>query len=113
MTATETLRANLTARGIEYGCLGDYTTMVTHDGVSFMFDDCYDGMLTAQVARLSSDEAIALVADRHGHVAKKNVYCGDGVGHTECTACGRTVSIGSSYCSWCGVRFSGIVSEVR
>lgn len=108
MTASSTLRRHLEDAEIEYGKLGDYTTRVTHEDISFTFNDCYDGMLTAEIARLSPHEMMALVLRVCGRAAKRYVYYGDGVGHSECSSCGGIVASGHSYCPWCGIRFDGI-----
>lgn len=113
MTASEILRRRLDDAEIEYGKLGDYTTLVPHDGISFAFNDCYDGMLSVEVARLSPDEAMTLVTERRGCAAKRYVYCVEGVWHAECAKCGRIVSSGSNYCSWCGIEFRGIERIVK
>jgi hypothetical protein len=106
MTASGTFRQHLDDAGIEYGRLGNYTTRVTHDGMSFTVSDCYDGMLTAEVARLSPHEMASLVTRGRRRAAKRHIYYGDGVGHSECTACGRLVGISHVYCPWCGIEFN-------
>ena len=113
MSASSVLRRHLEDADIEYGKLGDYTTCVTYNGMSFTFRDCYDGMLTADVARLPPSGMMAIVTRGRGHAAKRYIYYGDGVGHSECAACGRLVSAGHMYCPWCGVEFEGTEMESK
>jgi hypothetical protein len=112
MSASETLRVNLESAGIKYGYLGGYYTNVATGDVMWVMRDNYDGTLSIDLGgNYTPDEVVAIITGHRESAAKRNVYYGDGVGHSECTACGRTVSIGSSYCQWCGVRFDGTVSE--
>lgn len=113
MTASDTLRRHLEDAGLEYGKLGDYTTRVTHRGMSFTMEDCYDGVLDVVVSRLTSDEAVSLITGQCRGVPKRYVYYGDGVGHSECTACGGIVISGYGYCPWCGIRLEGVERDLR
>ena len=104
MSATEALRANLTALGIEYGRLGDYTTYVTSRGFSWTLMDNYGGTLNARVNGIDPGEAIALITG-HGTAHVLSVCDEDGVGHSECDACGGSVNRHDRFCRHCGARF--------
>ena len=114
MSATETLRANLTARGIEYGRLGDYSTRMDVGGLSWLVEDNLDGTMdaTAYDKDLTPDEAMRVITGRDtAHVL--TVCDDDGVGHSECGACGRTVGERMRFCPWCGCRFTEIERSHR
>lgn len=112
MSATDALRTNLSDAGIEYGYLGDYTTYVTSRGISWALTDNYDGTVAASVNRTTPDEAMRVIT---GHDAAHvvSVYDDDGVGHSECGECGRTVAERMWFCPWCGARFTMIERSYR
>jgi bacterioferritin-associated ferredoxin len=109
MSATEALRANLTAAGIDYGCLGDYNTRVTVCGLSWLVEDNLDGTLNATtcVCDATPDEVMQAITG-HGTATMRTVCDDDGVGHSECGGCGRTVGEWFKFCPWCGCRFTTI-----
>ena len=108
MSATSTLRARLSAAGIEYGRLGDYTTYVTSRGYSWTLTDDYDGTLNVHAVAVSPEVAAEIVGGARGVAHVRSTYDDDGVGHSECGACGRTVGEWFRYCPWCGARFTEI-----
>ena len=114
MSATEALRANLTARGIEYGYLGVYVTRVTYDGMSWLVGDNLNGTLNATTYdnSLTPDEAMRVITG-HGTAHVLSTYDDDGVGHSECGGCGCTVGEHMRYCPWCGCRFTEIERSHR
>lgn len=103
MSATEELRVRLERLGIRYGQLGDYYTMVHRDGLTWTMRDQFDGHLTVGVSQpLEPAQAVDLLP----RVTAMASTCDeDGVGHSECLACGRTVGPQFNYCPWCGSRF--------
>jgi hypothetical protein len=114
MSATETLRANLSDAGIEYGRLGDYNTRVAVGGLSWFVDDNLDGTMNAStfVSDMSPNEVMRVITGREtAHVL--STYDDDGVGHSECCGCGRTVGENMRFCPWCGARFTEIERKYR
>ena len=109
MSATETLRANLTALGIEYGRLGEYHTRVTVGDLSWLVEDNLDGTMDATTYDndLTPDEVMRVITG-HGTAHVLTVCDDDGVGHSECGECGRTIGESFKYCPWCGARFTEI-----
>lgn len=109
MSATETLRANLTALGIEYRHLGQYYTYVEADGLWWSVEDNLDGTLNATTheSNMTPDEAMRVITG-HGTAHVLTVCDDDGVGHSECGGCGRTVAEHMRFCPWCGARFTTI-----
>jgi hypothetical protein len=107
MSATETLRANLTAAGMEYGALGDYYTIVESRGVSWAVKDNYDNKTVSVHAPhwLTPEQAVALITGRETTAHMLSICDDDGVGHSKCGACRRTVGEWFKYCPWCGARF--------
>ena len=112
MSATDALRAALSAAGIEYGYLGDYTTYVTSRGFSWALTDNYDGTLSASINRATPDETMRVITG-HGTAHVLSTYDDDGVGHSECGGCGRTVAEHFRHCPWCGARFTTIERTYR
>ena len=113
MSATEALRASLDAAHMDYGILGD-TTYVTSRGYSWTLTDNYNGeTVSACVNCLTPDEVMALVTEcvKTAHVL--STYNDDGVGHSECGTCGRTIGEWFKYCPGCGARFTEIEREYR
>ena len=112
MSATSDLRKLLTGYGIDYSKLGNNTTYVSHDGVSWEFRDNYDGTLMVSASkRLDPYDATEAV---FGNVAVVNtVVDDDGVGLATCGNCGKTVGEWFQYCPWCGARFTGTVHSHR
>lgn len=45
----------------------------------------------------------------------RTTYKGDGVGHSKCSECGRTVGPQYLFCPWCGARFAAnaVVYDTR
>ena len=114
MSATDALRANLSAAGIEYGRLGDYTTYVTSRGFSWTLTDNYDGeTVSAHVHRLTSGEVVALVNECSEPAHVLSTYDDDGVGHSECGGCGHTIGEWFRFCPWCGAKFTTIERTYR
>lgn len=103
MSATEALRANLSAAGIEYGHLGDYTTYVTSRGHSWVLTDNYDGTLSASINRATPDETMRVITG-HGTADVGTVCDENGVGHSWCGRCTSTVGPRERYCPHCGAR---------
>lgn len=114
MGATDTLRDNLTTLGIDYGCLGDYNTRMDIGGLSWLVEDNLDGTMdaTGYSNDLTPDEVMQVITGRDAaHVLTE--YDDDGVGHSECGGCGRTVAEHMMYCPWCGARFTEIERRRR
>ena len=109
MSATEALRASLTALGIEYGRLGEYATRVAVGGLSWLVQDNLDGTMDATtcVCDATPDEVMQAITGR-GTATMRTVCDDDGVGHSECGACGRVVGEWFKYCPGCGCRFTAI-----
>ena len=107
MSASERLRALLRAENVEYGQLGACYTSVTLGGRKWVIRDNYDGTVAIHLGgRFAPEDAVALVC---GSTAEMLVVSDeDGVGHSECRACGRTVGQHFNYCPWCGARFTEI-----
>ena len=109
MSATEAMRANLSAAGIEYGCLGEYHTRVHAGGLWWHVEDSLNGTLNATTYDygMTPDDVMALIMGHEtAHVL--TVCDDDGVGHSECGGCGRTVAEHMRFCPWCGARFTEI-----
>ena len=109
MSATDALRDNLTALGIDFGCLGEYNTRVTVGWLSWLVEDNLDGTMDATTYDndLTPDEVMQVITGRDTtHVL--STYDDDGVGHSECGGCGRTVAEHMRFCPWCGARFTEI-----
>ena len=111
MSATEALRASLDAAHMDYGILGD-TTYVTYRGLSWALTDNYDGTLSASINRATPDETMRVITG-HGTAHVLSTYDDDGVGHSECGGCGRTVAEHMRFCPWCGARFTKIERSYR
>jgi hypothetical protein len=109
MSATEALRASLTAKGIECECLGDNYTIIPSRGVRWAAKDNYDGETVSIHAPhwLTPEQAIALITG-HDTAIMRTVCDEDGVGHSECGGCRRTVGEWFKFCPWCGARFTTI-----
>lgn len=114
MSATEALRANLSAVGIKYDILGQYHTRVTVGDLSWLVEDNFDGTMdvTAYEDDVTPDEATRIIMG-HGTAHVLCVYNDDGAGHSECGACGRTIGAWFEYCPWCGARFTEIERTYR
>ena len=104
MTATGTLRRHLDERGIGYGVLGDYMTMIISERMSWTIRDAYDGTMTIESSRHFTPDEIIAIVDRSTKMSV--VVDGDGVGRATCCSCGRTVGQYYAYCPWCGREFN-------
>ena len=108
MSATSTLRTRLSAAGIEYDTLGHDTTYVTTGGLRWSVVDCHDGTLNVHAVAVLPEVAEEIVGVARGVAHVCSTYDDDGVGNSECGACGRTVGEWFRYCPWCGARFTEI-----
>ena len=115
MSATETLRANLSAAGIEYGRLGQYYTRVTVCGLSWLVTDNLDGTMDADttVSGKTPDEVVRIITEREPTAHVLTVCDADGVGHSRCSACGRPVGELFKFCPWCGAKFTTIERKYK
>jgi len=102
MTATTTLRRHLDDAGIEYSPIGDGCTSVNVGDVSWHMQDAYDGTLTMRViSRVAPIQALDVIGRTASVVTDADE---DGVGHSSCSACGRTIRPSYRHCPWCGAR---------
>jgi hypothetical protein len=115
MSATSTLRRHLDDLNINYSTIGSVTRIRDHDGYSWYMRDRYDGTLDARLTRpITPAAAVELVGRKAqeaptaiaGLTAEIGTICDDdGVGHSWCTNCERTVGPHFHYCPWCGAEF--------
>lgn len=108
MSAADTLRRHLTGMGVPYDVLGSMT-MVHSDGITWAASDLYDGTLRLKVMQPLSPAEVVRIATKTQtgpHATMTSTCDEDGVGNSECDACGRTVGKHFRFCPWCGARFS-------
>lgn len=104
MTATTTLRRHLEDAGIHHEPRGRYMTAIFVGNVIWHAKDLYDGMLNLTAAGVLSPAQV--VETLTGPHATMTSTCNEeGIGHSECDACGRTVQRYMHFCPWCGARF--------
>ena len=107
MSAADILRKQLSALGVPYTVLGAMT-MIQMDGKTWAASDLYDGTLRLKVMQPLSPAEVVRIATKTQtgpHATMTSTCDEDGVGNSECDACGRTVGKWFAFCPWCGAKF--------
>ncbi len=113
MSATEELRRLLDERGVKWWpdtYYKDTNTCWRIDGFEWRASE-RDGKLLiggTYTKYLTPEGAIAVTVSDERTAIMHTVCDDDGVGHSECGACGRVVGEWFKFCPWCGCGFTTI-----
>ena len=104
MSATSDLRRMLDEAHIRYRYHGRYVTAIRMGDALWYAKDCYEGTLKVNLSGTPTPaEAFRAIV---GPTATMTSTCDeDGVGHSECDACGGSVNRHDRFCRHCGARF--------